>query len=210
MEEFEKRIQINENRILIYSITGGYAKPTYTIQEGFLENGEVVKSYTLSQWDDYGFRGWASDDEDIKRLSFEFDMTHPLYIPLIHLLNYDEELVIDDDDTREENKNFMQIHQEEDKILVDFVNELDDDYLVDRFNVFIKNILFDGRSKIDQQQKDTKTRLIDFFNEANNTLTNDYHQVSIEEWLLRNSTREEAVQMKKVFKRKIQEKSREI
>lgn len=73
-----KKIQINENRILIFSITEGYAKPTFTIMEGFLENGNVIKTYSLSQWDDYGLNGWSNNNEDLDRISFEFDMNHPL------------------------------------------------------------------------------------------------------------------------------------
>ena len=58
MRELERKIKISENRILIYNISKGYAKPTYTITEGFLEDGDVKKTYSLSQWDDYGFSGW--------------------------------------------------------------------------------------------------------------------------------------------------------
>ncbi len=202
MGDLEKRFQINDNRILIYSISNGSMVPTYTIREGFLENGEVVKTYTLSRWDDYGFNGWIDNDEDIQKLSFEFDLNHPLYLPLFHLLNYDDELLIDDDDSVEDNKKYMLIHKGNDKIYVDFINELDNDnFDINKFRVFIKNIVFDGRSKIDQEQKDTKTRLNAFFNEAHNVLSNDYHQVSFEEWLLRDSTNDEVKQLKKVFKR---------
>ena len=43
MKDIEKRIQMNDNRVLIYRISEGYAKPTYTIMEGFLDNGDVIK-----------------------------------------------------------------------------------------------------------------------------------------------------------------------
>ena len=204
MENLEKRIQINDNRILIYTISDGYAKPTYTIMEGFIKNGDVIKTYSLSQWDDYGLNGWISNDEAAKKISFEFDMNHPLYFPLFHLLNYDDELLIDDDGTMENNKKYLLVHRENCKIYIDFINELTNSNNVgERFYVFIKNIVFDGRSKIDQYQKDTKRRLATFFNEMHNVLINDYHQISIEEWLLKNSANGEYKQMKKVFKRKI-------
>ena len=202
MEDFEKRIQINDNRILIYNISKGYVKPTYTIMEGFIENGELVKTYSLSQWDDYGLNGWIIDDKCVKKISFEFDMNHPLYFPLFHLLNYDDELLIDDDDTLEDNKRYMLIYRKVDKIYMDFIDELEDNkYMTGRFNVFIKNILNDVRSKIDHNYKDTKKRLIMFFREANNILINGYHQGSIEDVLLENCTTDEYNQMKKVFKR---------
>ena len=204
MQDLEKRIQINDNRVLIYSVVEGYAKPTYRIDEGFIENGDIIKTYCLSQWDDYGFYGWINNDEGIKKITFEFDIDHPLYFPLFHLLNYDEVLLIDDDDTREDNKKYILIYKKKNKIYIDFINNLfNNNYIIKKFHVFIKNIVFDGRSKIDRDKKDTKKRLIDFFNEVHSILTNDYHQISFEEWFLRNSTSDEHNQMKKVFKRKI-------
>lgn len=203
MEYLEKRIKINENRILIYRISYGYVKPTFTISEGFIENDELVKTYDLCQWDDYGFNCWINNDNEVKKISFEFDMDHPLYFPLFHLLNYDDELLIDDDDTREDNKNYMLVHREKDKVYIDFIDELPNNNHMERFYVFIKNIFYDGRSKIDQNQKDTKERLANFFNEAHSILTRDYRQISIEEWFLRNSKSDEYKQLKRFFKRKI-------
>ena len=202
MEDLKKRIQIDDNRILIYKISEGYAKPTYTITEGFLENGELIKTYSLSQWDDYGLNGWINNDDGINKISFEFNMNHPLYFPLFHLLNYDDELLIDDDDTLEDNKKYMLVHREKDKIFMEFIDELEDNiYASERFYVFIKNIGLDGRSKIDQQYKDTKIRLSLFFNEVYDELVNDYHQISFEEHFIRNFTNKECKQMKKFFKR---------
>ena len=202
MEYLEKKIQINENRILIFSITEGYAKPTFTIMEGFLENGNVIKTYSLSQWDDYGLNGWSNNNEDLDRISFEFDMNHPLFFPFFHLLDYDDELLIDDDDTREKNKKYMLVHREKDKVYIDFINELTNDkYMTERFHVFIKNIVFDGRSKVDLDKKDTKERLFAFFSESYNVVVSDYHQISIEEWLLRNNIDEECMHLKRVFKK---------
>jgi len=204
MEQFEKRIQINENRILIYRISEGYAKPTYTITEGFLENDEVIKTYSLSQWDDYGLNGWINNDDNVKKISFVFDIDHPLYIPLFHLLNYDDELLIDDDDTMSNNQKYLLVHKEKSKIFMDFINELNDEiHMPEKFNVFIKNIGRDGRSKIDQDHKDTKLRLFLFFNEVYTKLVNDYQQISIEEYLLKNTPNDECKQMKKIFKRKM-------
>ena len=202
MEVLEKRIIINDNRILIYYISEGYVKLTYTITEGFIENGDVIKTYRLSQWDDYSFNGWINNDEGTQKISFEFDINHPLYLPLFHLLNYDDELLIDDDDTREDNKKYMLIYKNREKIYIDFINDLTHThYSSQKFHVFIKNIVFDGRSKIDQDRKDTKKRLNVFFNDVHNILTNDYHQISIEEWLIKNGTSDDYEQMKKVFKR---------
>ena len=202
MADFEKRIELSENRILIYRMSEGYAKPTFTITEGFLENGNLIKTYSLSQWDDYGLNSWIDDDEDVTKISFEFDMNHPLYFPLFHLLNYDDQLIIDDDGTMEENKKYMLVRREEEKIYIDFIDLVEDDiYASERFNVFIKNIGLDGRSKIDQNYKDTKERLLIFFNEVYDIIMNDYHQTTIEEYIIKNSKDTETEKIKQFYKK---------
>lgn len=83
---------------------------------------------------------------------------------------------------------------------MEFINKLEDEnYVLEKFHIFIKNIGPDGRSKIDQYYKDTKIRLFNFFNEVYNTLTNDYHQINIEKYMLANSKDKELQK----FKRKI-------
>ena len=202
MADFEKKIELSENRILIYRISEGYLKPTYTITEGFLENGNLIKTYSLSQWDDYGLNSWIDDDEDVTKISFEFDMNHPLYFPLFHLLNYDDQLIIDDDGTMEENKKYMLVRREEEKIYIDFIDLVEDDiYASERFNVFIKNIGLDGRSKIDQNYKDTKERLLIFFNEVYDIIMNDYYQTTIEEYIIKNSKETETERIKQFYKK---------
>lgn len=202
MKEAEKKIKIDDNRTLIYRKISGYTL-TYKIEEHFLKDGHIEKNYWLSQWDDYGFNAWINDDKAITKVSFEFDIDHPLFIPLFEMLNYDKELIIDDDDTSEFNKKYMRIHREEDKIYMDFIDNITDPLhatWMDKFNVFIKNISPDGRSKIDCQYKDTKERLWYFFNEV----FEDYHQITIEEILLRNNKPVEEIEpiFKKVYKKK--------
>ena len=203
MIKYEKTIRINDDRILKYNISDGFAKDEYTIMEGFIKDDEIEKTYYLRQWDDYGFTAWINDiDKDIKNITYEFDMNHPLYIQLIHLLNYDEELIIDDDDTSELNKKCMRIYKKEDKIIIDFINLLEEDNYYsssEKFHVFIKNIATDGRSKIDCQYKDTKERLFTFFDEVYDIFTNDHQQISIEEYLVRNDMYEEAKVLRKDY-----------
>ena len=84
MKEYERRIKISDNRILIYSIIDGFAKSTYIINEGFLKGEELEKTLNLSEWDDYGFNACSYLD-DSNSVTFEYDYTHPLYMPLFHL-----------------------------------------------------------------------------------------------------------------------------
>lgn len=200
MKEVEKRIKISENRVLIYNVLEGFTKPTYVISEGFIENDEIIKSYDLNQWDDYGLNAWT-DDEYVNKILFEFDTNHPLYMPLFHLLNYDKELLIDDDGTIEDNKRYILITREGNKIYMNFTDNTNCMYDGERFRIFIKNICFDGRSKIDRYNKDTKKRLLLFFNESNKILNNMIYQISIEECMLYDSTDKEIDVMKKVFKK---------
>lgn len=68
--------------------------------------------------------------------------------------------------------------------------------------MFVKNILYDRRSKVDRKSKDTKSRLNNFFNEVYEDLINEYHQVSIEEYILNNSDKKEYQQKKIIPKNK--------
>lgn len=202
MSQIEKRIKINNNRTLIYNITKDSFITTYTIKEIFLENNKLKKIYTLSMWDDYNFNSYVDSNHNNDIVSYEFDKNHPLFLALFHLLNYDEELLIDDDGTMEDDKKYMLIKRINDKIYILFVNKLENnEFLSKKFNVFVKNILYDGRSKIDSKSKDTKIRLNDFFNEVYEDLINEYHQISIEEYLLNNSDKKEYQQIKKSFQK---------
>ena len=58
MEYLEKRIQINESRILIYKISAGYAKPTYTISEGLFG----ISYYVFKNRVKYNIHGHLHDD----------------------------------------------------------------------------------------------------------------------------------------------------
>ena len=153
-------------------------------------------------WDDYNFNSYVDSYDTSSIVSYEFDKNHPLFLALFHLLNYDEELLIDDDGTIEEEKKYLLIKKIKDKIYILFVNKLENnEFLSKKFNVFVKNILYDGRSKVDIKSKDTKIRLNNFFNEVYEDLINEYHQISIEEYLLNNSDKKEYQQIKKYFQK---------
>lgn len=182
----EKRIRISDNRILNYNTVDGYVM-MHSIREDFLKNGKLEKNYTLSKWDDYGFRGYSAFDNPIK-LSYEFDVEHPLYFAFLHLLDNASELIIDDDHTCELEKKYMRLYKNDDIIILEFINKLDnynDPIKHNKFNVFIKNIGLDCRSKIDCQNKDTKKRLWDFFEESIQNITEEYHQITMEEYDLK-------------------------
>ena len=205
----EKRIKIGENRVLIYSVTEGFIKPTYTVTEGFVKNGEVEKSYILSQWDDYGFNGWSARQDNLHKINFQFDSNHPLYMPLFHLLNYDDSLIIEDDHTACNGVRYLHLFRVNNLMMMNFIDNSRVDEFTDvtkRFDVFIKNILPDGRSKIDHEYKDTKKRLAAFFNELNDVFTNEYHQVTFEEQGLMHANNDDIKELKKVFQKDYSDK----
>ena len=181
-----KKMMINKARQLGCNIDYSECPPFYSIIEYYFEDGFIIKSFDLNKSSDYGLNAELDDAsieeiEETKKISFEFNIDHPLYLPLLHLCQGD--LIIEDDDTRLHNK-YLRIYRKDNKVYMDFVNEKNDADVINKFRIFIKNIKYDGRSKIDQQQLDTKDRLAFFFAEASNNILNEYHQMTLEEYLL--------------------------
>lgn len=183
MDTFNKLIKIDDNKILQYDIFKDYI-PLYIITSSNSEFSSIkfVKS------GDYCFNSSisCSFDEYIKsrKQVHTFDKNHPLFIPLLHLLDGEEELIIDDDDTYELNEKYVKIYRNDKNINIDFINNLIKDDSIEKFNIFIKNIGFDLRSKIDCQNKDTKERLSLFFKEVYLRINEEYHQITLEEYLI--------------------------
>ena len=166
--EKEHRINMTNGNIIIFRLSDAYCGYNITIQKGYIKDGQVDKTITLSMWDDYGFRAWRKDDnDDIKSIDFEFEPNDPLYNYLLNILGEDEILLIDDDETALENKKIMSLYKNGSDIVISFKNELEDFGTpcmpCDKFYVFIKNIAKDYRSKIDCNNYDTKNRLYKFF-----------------------------------------------
>ena len=205
MKEYQKIIKINEYITLKYNINLGYV-PIYSIQVYYKKN--LLKIIRFNMWDDYGFQSYYSVpyDEYKKETiqSHSFEKNNLLYIPLLHLLNGDDELIIDDDETYEIEKKYMKIYINNEKINIDFINNLDKDLAYERFYVFIKNTGPDLRSKIDCFEKDTKDRLYLFFREVSALFEEDYHQMTIEEYMINNNilTKEESKKYIKRYKKR--------
>ena len=188
MSEFNQKIKVNDEKYVEYSIYPGFV-PMHTITAA--DRKETTKIMKFHSWDDYSFDSWYAEDfEEYKKSSIQshtFEKEHPLYIPLLHLLNGEEELIIDDDETAELNQKYMRIFLDGDNIGIDFINHLEKDSSPEKFKVFIKNILRDYRSKIDCFEKDTKERLYFFFEEAYERMKEEEHQISIEEYLINHN-----------------------
>lgn len=174
----EKRIDLEDGNKIIISSNSHYCGSIITINKGYFENGELLKTIRLSIWDDFGFEGWINQEsEEIKEIDFTFKQKDPLYKHLDELLGQDKKIIIDDDATREENKKIMIIYKENEDIIIRFENQLENQNMTDKFNIFIKNVLTDYRSKIDYNGYDTKKRLIKFFNNVQQELLIDNEKI---------------------------------
>lgn len=178
----EKQIRNNDNIIRIVT-DQGYCTKSVHITKAFLKNKDLEKTVTFSIWDDMSFRTYIANQDvysDITKLSFEIEIEDKIYFALNRLLGKDNSLIIDDDDTREELKNYIEFKRDGNKIIVIFHDKDIEKPLFERFNVFIKNIASDWRSKI--EDFNIKYRLVRFFREAEEILVNEYHQYTLDEY----------------------------
>lgn len=178
----EKKIKLNANRIIMVDTDEFYPTHNIEVREYLQTKNGDLKVYGMQKKEDYYFNAFVPDEEQKFFTSFEFDINHPLYFPLLHLLNGDERLIIDDDDTRKIKEKYLEIYLNKNKIVMSFINNKEEIEL-DRFSVFVKNVAYDTGSKIDDEGLDTKIRLNNFFREASDILMNDNHQITIEEYI---------------------------
>lgn len=177
-----RKIKNKESQINI-SIYPGYATDTITIEKGYFKDNKLEKIIYFSIWDDICFNAWINNLEsidDLTELEFEITIEDQIYFALNRLLGIEDEFYIDDDHTLEHLKNYMLIKRGDNKIIILFHDEKKEKLESERFNVFIKNIFPDGRSKIDDFN--IKYRIGKFFEEAKEILLNDNHQYSFDEW----------------------------
>lgn len=135
------------------------------------EKGKPLKNFDFNMWDDFSFAANKRNlhlEQDLTEIEFIIEKENPMYIPIKKFLRGEESFILDDDDTSEINQKTMQILDFKENIKIVFKNEVEkqDEYeaIFDKFRIFIKNILYDGRSKLDQNSgDDTKERLINLF-----------------------------------------------
>ena len=128
-----------------------------------MQNGEPSKVLTMFMGDDFGFEAYTFSNEKTDSVDFLIPKYDPLYKHLNTLLGTNDDLLIDDDMTVEEQQKYMKIQRQEQDILINFNNSLKDDSITNKFIITIINIMRDGRSKIDRDGLDTKERLVKFF-----------------------------------------------
>ena len=169
----------NGNRITI-DISKGYCTDVINIHKYYAQNGKLIKIIRLSIWDDMSFGGYTYIKEE-KELEFSFDKNDPLYFCLNRLLGNNQKITIDDDDTYEKMQKYMIIKKENNTIKIVFTNIKKEQENHDKYRVFIKNIVPDSRSKIEDFS--IKLRLVNFFKDCRQILLEKEHQITIDEYL---------------------------
>lgn len=184
----EKEIKLLDKNTINIDISEAYSGTGTRITKRYFKDGEYVKDFCLAMWDDYGFDAWVDDIETLQKatsLYYLIPSYDPLYLCFLEFLGNLNEIIIDSDDVNELNKKTLTIRKKENDVIeLIFENLLENISACDKFNIFIKNVGFDLRSKIDCFNLDTKERLYKFFENARATLLEEYHQVTIDEYLL--------------------------
>lgn len=168
----DRRVKLNNGNIILVNVGKDYSGEIVSISETHLVDGEITKKLELSIWDDMSFNAIINSEEKVNNVEFEFDMNHPFYSCIDQLLDEQSQLIIDDDGTAEKLKKFLIIERHEDLFKIKFVNKNHNhwfDYY--KFNIFIKNIGPDCRSKISDYDK--KLKIVDFFRNLKGVLLNN-------------------------------------
>ena len=171
--------------------------PNRKIIESFSSDGIEIAKYSMNQGDVFSFS--ASLDLDLEQetnknnLLFKIEVDHPLYFAFIHLLNEENELLINDMRENDKNIKYLKITNEDDIVYLNFVDKLKKEKLDDKFSVIYENNLDFLKDRESAEENAKKNRLNKFFDEASVLLLEDCHQISFEEY---------AVKMKVLEKRK--------
>ena len=142
------------------------------VSDGYTPMTQIIKSFNernkmliFSMWDDFSFEGYNRNLSSMRtstKLELEIDIQHPLYSSFNKLLSNDEKIIIDDDHTLGYNIKTMEISRKTECIVLTFTNNKENQEDIQKFYIFIKNIMEDNRSK----NNAIKGRLIEFFNEV--------------------------------------------
>lgn len=182
----KKELKLANGNIIIFETSSAFCGEMVVLRKVYFKDGKLEKSFNLARWDDYGFSAYVKEKEkNINLIEFDIPFDDPLYFCFNRFLNEKEKIIIDTDDIAEDNLKTMTIRRKENlDIELVFENKLQEDKTFQKFYVFIKNIVSDIRSKIDCYGYDTKYRLHEFFMDVRNTITEEFHQMTVDEYIL--------------------------
>lgn len=181
MENMNKIIILNDGSILKYFITEGYTR-YIEITRSYMIDG-MIKNLSFAIWDDMILKGYTNDASS-NSLVFSFDIHDSFYYCFSKFLGTDKKFIIEDDDTDIFHSKYLIIQKEDYHIQIIFQNDRfykkSEEYF-SKFRIFIKNIGPDPRSKIDNYNN--KIRIIQLFRNLEETILEEYHQITIDEYL---------------------------
>lgn len=153
------------------------------IEEYFIEKRELDKIYNiLSRGDYYRFQGWINkpieEQEMINSISYFFSIDHPLYIPILHLLEDKNILIIKDDNIKCSNRKYIVFTPKDNNIVLTIVNNEEKAFIGDKFRITLKK---------DSLDKETQRKMCIFLKETIKNISEKYHQITIEEHLIRKN-----------------------
>jgi len=184
----KKRIKLSNGDIIDIRIDDAYCGSSISIQKGYFEEGKIAKLFNLSRWDDYGFKAYLFNHEQAETdnyVTFNINIDDPLFFCFQRFLNDKNQIIIDTDEISGENIKTITIKRKEDNsIELIFDDKLKQKNSNEKFYIFIKNIGVDYRSKIDCNGYDTKERLYHFFIDVRERLLEEFHQMTIDEYLI--------------------------
>lgn len=172
----EKRIDTKNGKIIYQKIPNGYITFFKIAYIKCDEENNPEKRLQFSMWDDFQFEGSPKTYElfDLEKIDFNIEKENILYEPIKRFLGEDKEFILDDDATWGINNKIMKISENEDNIKIEFINNgkgQEEQSNLDRYKIFIKNIIFDGRSKLDDlHDNPTKDRLRNLFLDLRSTI----------------------------------------
>lgn len=146
----------------------------------------IYKDYIMMYADDYGFSAYSDNFAEVDELLFEIKPDNPLYYPFLIFLKGDNVVSFSSDFRKMEfdDISYIEVKNENGIIILKFVNKIPEEQnKIEKFDYEIKNIMFDLRSKLDSNNTDYKDRLHKFFLSAMSILKEEYHQISIDEYL---------------------------
>lgn len=172
----EKRIDTKNGKIIYQKVPNGYITFFKIVYIKCDEENKPEKRLQFSMWDDFQFEGAPKEYDllNLKKIVFDIEKENILYGPIKRFLGKDTEFTLDDDATWGINNKVMKISENKDNIKIEFINNgkgQEDQEKSDRYKIFIKNIIFDGRSKLDDKlDNPTKDRLRNLFLDLRSTI----------------------------------------
>lgn len=154
------------------------------IEEIFRVDGIDCANYKFIQGERNIFSATLDIDieseENKNILIFDIDINHPLYFAFLHLLNGEEELIIEDEDKKNKDLKYLSIKNEDDLITLNFIDKNKNERLIDRFIISYDNK--NTKSLYLLKKNDYKEKVNMFFEEATDLLLEDSHQINFEEY----------------------------